>query len=130
MWIDSAKDEKKRLNMSCRDISIATKGKLSERDVTKLLNREYKRAAFDDVIALAGALHLSPIDLLADTDIVIETAQTAAEASEMKVRIAQLEAENEKLKSDLEHQKELIAAKDELLRVYRIITKDMLKCTG
>lgn len=125
MWIDRAKEEKKRLNMSCRDISIATKGKLSERDVTKLLNGEYKRPPFDDVIALAGALHLSPLDLLADTDIVIETAKTAAEASEMKARIAQLEAENEKLKSDLEHQKELIAAKDELLGVYRIITKNM-----
>ena len=125
MWIDSAKDEKKRLNMSCRDISIATKGKLSERDVTKLLNREYKRAAFDDVIALAGALRLSPIDLLAETDIVIETAQTAAEASEMKAKIAKLEAENEKLKSNLEHKKELLTAKDELVEVYKKLTKDM-----
>jgi transcriptional regulator with XRE-family HTH domain len=125
MWIDRAKEEKKRLNMSCRDISIATKGKLSERDVTKLLNGEYKRPPFDDVIALAGALHLSPLDLLTDTDLVIENAKTAAEASDMKAKQSELEAEIEKLKSDLEHKIELIAAKDELLRVYRILTKDM-----
>jgi hypothetical protein len=89
------------------------------------LNGEYKRPPFDDVIALASALHLSPLDLLTDTDLVIENAKTAAEASDMKAKQSELEAEIEKLKSDLDHKIELIAAKDELLRVYRILTKDM-----
>lgn len=133
MWIDRAKEAKKRLNMSNRDISIATKGKLSERDVTKLLKGEYKRASFDDVIEVANALHLSLIDLLAETNTVLENAVAVEETSNIRKEneklntdVEMLNAKIECLEREISHlnallsvKDELLSAKDELLATFR-----------
>ena len=55
MWIDRVKEAKQKSGLSYREISIATKGKLSERDVMRLLNGEYKKPFVDDV-KLTGAV--------------------------------------------------------------------------
>ena len=125
MWIDRVKEAKQKLDLSYREISIETKGKLSERDVMRMIKGEYKKPFVDDVIALGAALKLSPKDLFEEASLVVETTAAAEKSTEIRNENEKLLAEIEMLKRDLEHKIELIAAKDELLRVYRILTKDM-----
>lgn len=125
MWIDRVKEAKQKLDLSYREISIETKGKLSERDVMRMIKGEYKKPFVDDVIELGAALKLSPKDLFEEANLVVETTAAAEKSTEIKNENEKLLAEIEMLKRDLEHKIELIAAKDELLRVYRILTKDM-----
>lgn len=125
MWIDRVKEAKQKLDLSYREISIETKGKLSERDVMRMIKGEYKKPFVDDVIALGAALKLSPKELFEETNLVVETTAAAEKSTEIRNENEKLLAEIEMLKRDLEHKIELIAAKDELLRVYRILTKDM-----
>jgi hypothetical protein len=125
MWIDRVKEAKQKLGLSYREISIETKGKLSERDVMRMIKGEYKRPCVDYVIELGAALKLSPKDLFEGTSLVVETTAAAEKSTEIRNENEKLLAEIEMLKRDLEHKIELIAAKDELLRVYRILTKDM-----
>lgn len=115
MWIDRAKEAKKRSGLSNRDISIETKGKLSERDVMRLLNGEYKKPSVDDVITLGAALKLSPAQLFEDSSLVVETRASAEESNELKEKNIQLTQEIEKLKSEIAHKDELLKAKDELI---------------
>ena len=112
MWIDKAKEAKKTLDMSNKAISLATNGKLSERDVTRLLAREYKKPFVDDVITLGAALKLTPQQLFGEENMVVESASSASEATALKARIETLERE-------LAHKEELLALKDELLGLYR-----------
>lgn len=115
MWIDRAKEAKKRLNMSAKSISIATDGKLSERDVIKLLSGDYKKPFVDDVIALGAALKLTPKELFEESNIVVETTTTAQETSNIRQENDRLTSEVECLKKEIEHLKTLIRLKDELL---------------
>ena len=108
MWIDKAKESKKILNMSNKAISLATNGKLSERDVMRLLGGEYKKPYVDDVITLGAALKLTPQQLFGEENMVVESASSATEATALKARIEALERE-------LAHKEELLALKDELL---------------
>lgn len=122
MWIDRAKEAKKRLNMSAKSISIATDGKLSERDVIKLLAGDYKKPFVDDVIALGAALKLTPKELFEESNIVVETTTTAQETSNIRqendrlaVEIEKLTARAESLEREISHLNALLAVKDELL---------------
>ncbi len=115
MWIDRAKEAKQQLHMSCRDISLATKGKLSERDVTRLLNGEYKKPFVDDVIALGAALNLSPQELLAETNSVVENAKSAEETSDLKAKTTEMKSKIEKLELEVRYLNEVIALKDTII---------------
>lgn len=117
MWIDKAKEAKKALNMSNKAISLATNGKLSERDVMRLLGGEYKKPYVDDVITLGAALKLTPQQLFGEENMVVESASAATEATALKARIETLE--REQLERELAHKEEVLALKDELLRLYR-----------
>ena len=112
MWIDKVKEAKKTLNMSNKAISLATNGKLSERDVMRLIGGEYKKPYVDDVITLGAALKLTPQQLFGEENMVVESASTATENTALKARIDLLERE-------LAHKEELLALKDELLGLYR-----------
>ena len=112
MWIDKVKEAKKTLNMSNKAISLETNGKLSERDVMRLLGGEYKKPYVDDVITLGAALKLTPQQLFGVENMVVESASTATENTALKARIDLLERE-------LAHKEELLALKDELLGLYR-----------
>jgi hypothetical protein len=120
MWLDKVKEAKKQLGLSYRAISLKTEGKLSERDVMRLIAGDYKKPFVDDVIALGAALQLSPHQLFDDTNIIIESASTAAENSELKATNASLSAEVEMLKRELAHKEELLKLKDEILELYRV----------
>ena len=122
MWIDKVKEAKKKLDMSYREISIATNGKLSERDVTRLIKGEYKKPFVDDVIALGAAVKLTARDLFEEASIVVETTETAQESARIKSENERLASEVEKLttevkslEKDISHLEALLAAKNELL---------------
>lgn len=117
MWIEKAKEAKKNLNMSNKAISLATNGKLSERDVMRYLAGEYKKPFVDDVIILGAALKLTPQQLFGEENMVVESASAATEATALKARIETLE--REQLERELAHKEEVLALKDELLRLYR-----------
>lgn len=119
MWIDKAKEAKKTLNMSNKAISLATNGKLSERDVMRLLAGEYKKPFVDDVITLGAALKLTPQQLFGEENMVVESASTATETTALKTRIDLLERELAHKEELLAHKEELLALKDELLKLYR-----------
>ena len=119
MWIDKAKEAKKNLNISYEAISLATNGKLSKRDVMRLLAGEYKKPFVDDVITLGAALNLTPQQLFGEENMVVESASTVADIADLKRENADLKCENERLKSEIAHKKEVIALKDELLGLYR-----------
>lgn len=123
MWIDKTKDAKQKLGISYREIANRTNGKLSERDVMKMLKGDYKRPTVDDVIVLGAALNLTPTQLFEDSSLVIESAETAKEAVDLREENKQLTAEVEDLKKQLEHKNELLAAKEEALEAYKIIVK-------
>lgn len=112
MWIDKAKEAKKNLNISYEAISLATNGKLSKRDVMRLLAGEYKKPFIDDVITLGAALKLTPQQLFGEENMVVESASSASENTALKARIDLLERE-------LAHKEELLALKGELLDLYR-----------
>lgn len=119
MWIDRVKEAKKQLGMSYREISISTEGKLSERDVMRLINGEYKKPFVDDVMALGAALKLAPAQLFEDSSIVVETTATAQESANLRVENEKLAAKVNSLESELAHKKELLEAKEELLTLYK-----------
>ena len=123
MWIDKTKDAKQKLGISYREIANRTNGKLSERDVMKMLKGDYKRPTVDDVIGLGAALNLTPTQLFEDSSLVIESAETAKEATDLREKNKQLPAEVECLKKQLEHKNELLAAKEEALEAYKIIVR-------
>jgi transcriptional regulator with XRE-family HTH domain len=123
MWIDKTKDAKQKLGISYREIANRTNGKLSERDVMKMLKGDYKRPTVDDVIVLGAALNLTPTQLFEDSSLVIESAETAKEAVDLREENKQLTDEVESLKIQLEHKNELLAAKEEALEAYKIIVK-------
>lgn len=123
MWIDKTKDAKQKLGISYREIANRTNGKLSERDVMKMLKGEYKRPTVDDVIALGAALKLTPTQLFEDSSLVIESAETAKEATDLREENKRLTTEVECLKKQLEHKDELLAAKEEALEAYKIIVR-------
>ena len=123
MWIDKTKDAKQKLGISYREIANRTNGKLSERDVMKMLKGEYKRPTVDDVIVLGSVLNLTPTQLFEDSSLVIESAETAKEATDLREKNKQLTAEVECLKKQLEHKNELLAAKEEALEAYKIIVR-------
>ena len=123
MWIDKTKDAKQKLGISYREIANRTNGKLSERDVMKMLKGEYKRPTVDDVIVLGAALNLTPTQLFEDSSLVIESAETAKEATDLREENKRLTAEVECLKKQLEHKDELLAAKEEALEAYKIIVR-------
>ena len=115
MWINSVKEAKKKLGMSYREISIATNGKLSERDVMRLITGEYKKPFVDDVIALGMAVKLSPKDLFEEADIVVETTAAALETTEISNENEELSKKVEQLKLEIQFKDELLKAKNELL---------------
>lgn len=90
MWIDKAKEAKKALKMSNREIAEATEGKLSERDVAKLLNGEYKKPFVDDVIVLGMALKLSTADLFSETTAVVLDEAAQKDTAELRAKVAEL----------------------------------------
>lgn len=119
MWIDKVKEAKKALGLSNRAISVETKGKLSERDVMRLLNGEFKKPFVDDVIALGAAVKLSPQQLFGDANSVVENASTIADIAELKLTNCALAAEKENLKNEITHKNEILKLKEELLDMYR-----------
>lgn len=125
MWIDRVKEARQKLGLSYREIASKTNGKLSERDVMRMIKGEYKKPFVDDVIDLGAALGLSPKDLFEEANLVVESTATAQESSKISNENEKLLAEIEKLKTVIEHQKELLTAKEDLILVYKKLTKDM-----
>ena len=119
MWIDRVKEAKKALGLSNRAISVATKGKLSERDVTRLIGGEHKRPFVDDVIALGEAVQLTPQQLFGEMNTIVANADIICENKRLKEESASLSARIEMLERELAHRDQVISLKDELLEVYR-----------
>jgi hypothetical protein len=115
MWIDRVKEAKQRLGLSYREISIETKGKLSERDVMRMIKGEYKKPFVDDVIELGAALKLSPKELFEEANLVVESTVAVQKSTEMSNENDRLTSEVESLKKEVEYLKTLILLKDELL---------------
>jgi hypothetical protein len=125
MWIDRVKEAKQKLGLSYREISIETKGKLSERDVMRMIKGEYKRPNVADVIELGAALKLSPRELFEEANLVVESIDTAQESSRISNENEKLLAEIEKLKNELEFKNALLTAKDEIIELYKRLNKDI-----
>jgi transcriptional regulator with XRE-family HTH domain len=125
MWIDRVKEAKQKLGLSYQEIASRTSGKLSQRDVMRMIKGDYKKPFVDDVIELGAALKLSPKDLFEEANLVVESTAAAQESSKISNENEKLLAEIEKLNTVIEHQKELLTAKDELIEVYKKLTKDM-----
>lgn len=117
MWIDRVKEARQKLGLSYREIASKTNGKLSERDVMRMIKGEYKKPFVDDVIDLGAALGLSPKDLFVEANLVVESTATAQESSKISNENEKLLAEVEQLKTVIEHQKELIEHKDKIIRL-------------
>jgi transcriptional regulator with XRE-family HTH domain len=123
MWIDKAREARQKLGISYRETANRTNGKLSERDVMKMLKGEYKRPPVDDVIVLGAALNLTPTQLFEDSSLVIESAETAKEATDLRDENKRLTSEVESLKKEIEYKDKLLAAKEEALEAYKIIVR-------
>lgn len=115
MWIDRVKEVKKEKQLSNRKIAIATNGRLSERDVIRLLAGEYKKPFVDDVIALGDAVGLPPEKLFSETNSIVQSEKTVVEANEAKAQVIELTAKVESLEKEIAHLNELIKIKDELI---------------
>lgn len=125
MWIDRVKEAKQKLGLSYIEIASKTNGKLSKRDVMRMIKGEYKRPNVEDVIELGAALNLSPRELFEEANLVVESIDTAQESSRISNENEKLLAEIEQLKAVIEHQKELLTAKEDIILVYKKLTKDM-----
>jgi hypothetical protein len=90
-----------------------------------MIKGEYKKPFVDDVIDLGAALKLSPKDLFEEANLVVESTAAAQESSKISNENEKLLAEVEQLKSTIEHLKELLTAKEDLILVYKKLTKDM-----
>ena len=117
MWIDRVKEAKKALGLSSRKIALKTEGKLSERDVTRLIGGEYKKPFVDDVIALGAAVNLSPQQLFAETNAIIELSSSAVEAADLKADNASLSARVQSLELEVSYLKDMIEHKDKIIRL-------------
>lgn len=116
MWIEKAKEAKKSKNMSNKAISMATNGRLAERDVARLLNGEYKKPFVDDVIALGEAVGLSPQELFGETSAVIVDA-SSNEITELRTKNAELSEKTKMLEITVEWQDKMIKVYEKLLGI-------------
>lgn len=126
MWIDRVKEAKQKLGLSYQEIASRTSGKLSQRDVMRMIKGEYKRPNVEDVIELGAALNLSPRELFEEANLVVESIDTAQESSRISNENEKLLAEIEKLKNELEFKNALLTAKDEIIELYKRLNKEML----
>lgn len=110
MWRDNVKDKKKELGLTVKEMAIKSKGKLNERQITRLISGEYKTPFVDDVLALGETVGLSPKELFGEANQIISSAQLPSELEQLRHKVEMLEIE--------------IKYKDELIGLYKKFTEE------
>lgn len=127
MWLDVIIEQKNKLGMSAKEIARKTKMGLSERTVTRILNRESKCPGIASVLDVGEALGLSPLDIFADSTTVLSD-RTAAE---LQKKVDELREERDRLLADNAVLSERVnvltdkvdTLKDEVIEVHRYYMK-------
>lgn len=145
MWRESIIEAKKAKNITTKTMS--EKVRLPEQTIARILSGKTETPRIDTVLDLGAAVGLSPWELFAETTAVLgdknlsmlqeeldqanaalsalqaEFSSLSAEATELRVSNVTLQAENDMLRTKLEHKEEII----ELHNYYKSVISGMAK---
>ena len=145
MWRERIIEAKKAKNITTKTMS--EKVRLPEQTITRILSGKTETPRIDTVLDLGAAVGLSPRELFAETTAVLgdknlsmlqeeldqanaalsalqaEFSSLSAEATELRVSNVTLQAENDMLRTKLEHKEEII----ELHNYYKSVISGMAK---
>lgn len=145
MWRDNIIDAKKKNNITTK--MMAERVHLPEQTITRILSGKTEFPRIDTVIVLGESVGLSAMELFAETISVIgdkntlavqeeldianakvtamqtEIASLSEENTDLKVKNVALTAENDLLRSKIEHQEEIIS----LHNYYKAIMNGLVK---
>lgn len=134
MWRDRVLEAKKSKNITTKSMSEFTG--MTEKTISRMLNGETNDPYVGNVIMLGASVGLSPMEIFAETGLVVgsqdlaaaqaEVERLTAELAESTLEVARLKGENAALdaKKDLleltiEHKDELIKHKDYIIELLR-----------
>jgi hypothetical protein len=137
MFRERILEEKKRLNLTAKAMSTASKLHTPEETISRVLNAKKTQAPrIDTVLDIGATVGLQPYEIFMDSTLAAEFKvflELKSKNEESEVERIRLVAENETLKTTniglsqkieqlemkLEHMKEIIENKDELLALYK-----------
>lgn len=134
MWRDRILEAKKAKGITTKSMADFTG--MTEKTVGRMLKGETREPYVGNVIMLGASVGLSPLEIFAETGLVVgsqdlaaaqaEAESLTAELAELTLEVARLKGENAALvaKNDLlelkiEHKDELIKHKDEIIALLR-----------
>lgn len=134
MWRDIILETKKAKGITTK--SMADYTHMTEKTIKRILSGETGDPYVDTVIILGASVGLAPIEIFADTGLIVGTQDLAVLQAEVARLTAELEArtteaatvrteasdlakENALLRLKLEHMEELIRHKDEIIALLR-----------
>lgn len=134
MWRDRVLEAKKSKNITTKSMSEFTG--MTEKTISRMLNGETNDPYVGNVIMLGASVGLSPMEIFAETGLVVgsqdlaaaqaeverltaELAESTLEVARLKGENAALDAEKDLLQIKLEHRDELIKHKDAIIELLR-----------
>ena len=133
MWLENIKELKKKTGMSNKQ--IGDKANLPEKTVNRILTGDTDHPRIDTLVLIVDALGGKMSEIFADTNVVVATEESLVEIKEtaevveaennvvsakndmLEAKVAALTMENELLKSELQHKKELLAVHDYYIKL-------------
>lgn len=134
MWRDRILEAKKEKGIKTK--AMADFIRMPEKTVSRILSGKTQAPYVDTVIALGQSVGLTPVEVFAETGLVVgdqdfavlqaevdrlndELTTLLADAEKLKSQVSALMVENDHLQMRLEHKEELIKHKDEIIILLR-----------
>lgn len=134
MWRDRIIEAKNAKGIKTK--SMAEYTGMTEKTINRMLNGETQEPYVGNVIILGASVGLTPIEIFAETGLVVgnqdlvtlqaevdrltaELNEITAEAVKLRGEVATLTAEKDLLRLKLEHKDELVKHKDEIIALLR-----------
>lgn len=131
MWRDKIIEQKSQKNISTK--TIAERAKMSEKTVARILKGETLFPSVDTVLDIGAAVGLSERELFSEANLVVSNEDLVllqAELAQLTDKCVRLEAvnvsltdENDRLRTMLAHQSEILAHKEEIIALYKSLQK-------
>lgn len=140
MFRERILEEKKRLNLTVKAMSAASKLHTPEETISRVLTVKTNAPRIDTILDIGETVGLLPYELFMDSTLAAEfraflelkskseeteteRIRIVAENETLKTTNISLSREIEQLKMELDHKKEIIAHKDEIIELHNYYNK-------
>ena len=114
MWLEKIIEAKKAQGLTTKTMAERSRMHLTERTITRILNRETKAPKIDVILDLGATVGLSAQQLFAETDLVpfdrdeLDRLKNQVKELTAEIDLLRLNAENELLRLKVEYQETII----------------------